>query len=412
MIFTTLSGITYRYDLFSNRIDMLENQLPVEKEYPIRYAPIEAIHSLPLLDTFVIELTRECNLRCSYCCYSGDYRHTRTHEHTSLAKNQVDEILNFIRLNHRQKPIYIGFYGGEPLLKFPIIQCFVKKAESIWREEVSFILSTNGILLNAERTNWLVEHQFRINISLDGGKFHHDKHRKTKTGIGSFDAVYRNLLSIKQIYPLYFQENVNLLMTIENVLAVKNIAEEWQSDSLLFDKAPDHISGLAPNYAKGVKPVDEQQLKQTLYALFDFYKSHPENVVLKTFFNEKIEDLKLRPLFDLLDENKMSTCLPENKKCFIDVYGKVGVCEKMCDSYRIGNIQKGFDYELINDIVQKMAMIRRQYCSACEIVRLCDTCLLALDLDDKEFAMNCHNQCVVTKCYMLIMCELAEEGLL
>jgi uncharacterized protein len=153
-------------------------------------------------------------------------------------------------------------------------------------------------------------------------------------------------------------------------------------------------------------------LKQTLYELLDFYQSHPENVVLKTFFDERIEDLKLRPLFDLSDENKMSNCLPENRKCFIDVYGKIGVCEKMCDSYRIGNIQEGFDFESMNQMVQKMATIRRQHCSACDIVRLCDTCLLALDLDNNELALSCHNQRINTRVYMLFLCELAEAGLI
>jgi len=412
MIIQTKSGTTYQYDYFSNRIEIVENDFPTEKEIRIEYLPTSEITTLPLLDAFVIETTRKCNLRCSYCCYSGNYRNVRIHEPVSLTEKQADDILDFILKNHKQKPVNICFYGGEPLLEFALIRYMVDKAEKIWDENISFSLSTNGVILDKEITDYLVEHRFTINISLDGTGIYHDKNRKTISGTGSFDSIYKNLSSIKETYPAYFQEKVNLLMTIEYLQNIKAIAGQWQSDGLLSQKAPAHISNFSPNYAKGIPLLDEKQLKQTLYELLDFYQSHPDNGVLKTFFEERIEDFKTRLIVDLPDKNRASNCLPENRKCFIDVYGKVGVCEKMCDIYRIGDIYNGFDFKVINQMVKKMDKLRQRNCSSCEIVRLCDTCLLALDLNEAELSVNCHNQRISTKCYMLMMCELAEMRLL
>jgi len=158
--------------------------------------------------------------------------------------------------------------------------------------------------------------------------------------------------------------------------------------------------------------LDEEQLKQTLYELLDFYHSHLDNGVLKTFFEERTEDFKARPIFDLPDKNRASNCLPENRKCFIDVYGKIGVCEKICDVYRIGDIYSGFDFKIINQMAENMDKFRRLHCSSCEIVRLCDACLLTLDLNEAELAVNCHNQRIATKYFMLMMCELAEMRLI
>ena len=411
MIVQTKSGTIYQYDYFSNRIEIVED-FPIEKKIRIEYLPPEKITALPLIDTFVIETTRKCNLRCSYCCYSGDYRDTRTHEPVSLTTNQVDDILDFIRRNHKQKPVNICFYGGEPLLEFPLIRYMVEKAEKLWVNDVAFFLSTNGILLSKVITDFLVSHRFTINISLDGTAIYHNKNRKTISGTGSFDSIYQNLLSMKETYPAYFQEKINLLMTIEHVRNIKAIAGEWQSDKLLSEKAPAHISNLSPNYAKEVRLIDEEQLKQTLYEWLDFYQSHPDNGVMKTFFEERIEDFKARPIFDLPEKNLSSNCLPKNRKCFIDVYGKIGVCEKMCDIYRIGDIYTGFDFKAINQMAEKMDKLRRLHCSNCEIMRLCDTCLLALDLNEAELAVNCHNQRIATKLYMLMMCEWAEGELI
>lgn len=410
MILKTSSNTLYYYDYKTNRIDIVDDE-PTEKKCFIQYVKPNKISSLPNLDTFVIELTRDCNLRCSYCCYSGAYRNNRKHEHTSLTENRIDDILNFIKIYRKQVPVNISFYGGESLLEYQLIQYCVEKAVTLWDKDVSFILSTNGVLLDLNRIDWLVNHQVQLNISLDGCKVHHDKYRRTIVGKGSYDLIYNNLFIIKQSYPFYFENKVSLLMTLQSIDDLKETAIEWQSDLLLSAKAPAHISGLSPNYAIGEPVINENSKKKILYDLFDYYLNHPDNLVLKIFFSERTYDFRYRPIFDLTDKNVMSTCLPNNRKCFIDINGEIGVCEKMCDSYRIGNIDNGFDYDKINKLVQQMTDIRYKKCSKCSIVRLCDTCLLALDLNEKELAVNCKNQHINAKLYMQLLCELVESGL-
>jgi uncharacterized protein len=411
MVFKTLSDTQYHYDYRTNYISIVDAE-PAEGDCFIQYANPADISALPNLDTFVIEMTRNCNLRCSYCCYSGAYRNNRKHEQTALTEGCMDRILDFIKANRKTGPVIIGFYGGESLLEFNLIQYCVEKAEAIWNKNVSFTLSTNGVLLNSNKIDWLVNHQVQLNISLDGCRVQHDKYRRIVGGKGSYDFIYNNLLLIKQSYPSFFENKVGLLMTLQSIDDLKEIAIEWQSDPLLSVKAPAHISGLSPNYTIGEPVINENSKKRILYELFDYYSAHPDNLVLRTFFSERTDDFRYRSVFDLTDKNTMSTCLPNNRKCFIDVTGEIGVCEKMCDSYRIGNIYTGFDYAKINSMVRQMADIRCKKCSNCSIARLCDTCLLALDLSDEELAVSCENQRINTKLYMRLLCELVECGLI
>jgi radical SAM protein with 4Fe4S-binding SPASM domain len=62
------------------------------------------------------------------------------------------------------------FYGGEPLLEFPLIRRAVEYAE---RErgrpqDIQYAILTNGTLLDEEQAAFLDEHEFEIQLSFDG----------------------------------------------------------------------------------------------------------------------------------------------------------------------------------------------------------------------------------------------------
>ena len=128
--------------------------------------------------------------------------------------------------------------------------------------------------------------------------------------------------------------------------------------------------------------------------------------------NERISDWLERPIFELEGENQLSTCMPNNRKLFIDREGGIRVCEKMCDTYRIGNIYDGIDWDIANSYVIKLIENRNKHCSECPIIRLCDICLTSLELSETELSIFCHNQIAYTRAYLLIFCEMAERGLL
>lgn len=70
MVITTNSGSRYHYDMHSNEITIDAGE---KNPYfrPVQFGAIETVTSLTNIDTFILELTRDCNFRCSYCCYNG-----------------------------------------------------------------------------------------------------------------------------------------------------------------------------------------------------------------------------------------------------------------------------------------------------------------------------------------------------
>lgn len=60
---------------------------------------------------------------------------------------------NEIRKNNIAATPTIGFFGGEPLIKFNLIKESVKYSKSIYIEDIVYTVTTNGSLLNSQVHN-------------------------------------------------------------------------------------------------------------------------------------------------------------------------------------------------------------------------------------------------------------------
>lgn len=131
-------------------------------------------------------LTHDCNLRCRYC-YAGRKRgRTMSWEtveaavHFGIAEAQAEA--------HRsgQFPaLTLGFFGGEPLLEWDLLQEADEFAsEACGREGIALrrTLTTNMTLLDAEKTAWLLERGYWLGLSLDGNAAMHNSLRRYRGG--------------------------------------------------------------------------------------------------------------------------------------------------------------------------------------------------------------------------------------
>ena len=73
-----------------------------------------------------LQMTGECNLNCRYCCYGDLYERNQIENRDPMGfdtiKKTFDYLIPLWRLLPYSKLIGIGFYGGEPLLNFPLIE--------------------------------------------------------------------------------------------------------------------------------------------------------------------------------------------------------------------------------------------------------------------------------------------------
>jgi uncharacterized protein len=119
---------------------------------------------------FALELTKGCNLRCGYCYYAGreDAYDPKTRMSREVAYQSVDLLL---RDGPPAEPVHVHFFGGEPLLDFPLLRDVTLYGERRAREAgkgITFEVTTNGTRLEPEVIAFLNEHRLAVGVSFDG----------------------------------------------------------------------------------------------------------------------------------------------------------------------------------------------------------------------------------------------------
>jgi uncharacterized protein len=150
---------------------------------------------------YTLFLTQCCNLSCDYC-YIG-----KTSDRMSL--DVAYQIIDFaFRNTPPSEDIDIGFFGGEPLLEFPLLEEVTRRIQAHQNfdpDRVKLSVVTNGTLLTPEIAGFLKQHRMGITISCDGPAGVHDRHRRFPDGRGTSKAVegaIRTALSVLDRVPV------------------------------------------------------------------------------------------------------------------------------------------------------------------------------------------------------------------
>ena len=94
------------------------------------------------------------------------------------AKRAIDYFFELISPQLRRNPrkkIGITFYGGEPLMNMKTIKYAVRYINQFYKENVYYMLTTNGLLLNDANIKFLAENEIGLAISIDGPQKEHDR---------------------------------------------------------------------------------------------------------------------------------------------------------------------------------------------------------------------------------------------
>lgn len=160
--------------LFSDEIDMRN----------IKYNEQNVVKALCL------HVAHDCNLRCKYCFASqGDFKGERLLMPLEVGR----KALEFISINSgKRKNLEVDFFGGEPLMNFDVVKELVSYGrilEKKYNKNFRFTITTNGVLLDEDKMDFINENMSNVVLSLDGRKKINDYMRKTVNGQGSYDII-------------------------------------------------------------------------------------------------------------------------------------------------------------------------------------------------------------------------------
>lgn len=371
-------------------------------------------HTLANLPLLTFEVTDACNLKCKYCGYGEFYNDYDERKDQNLPFEYARQLLDYLndywnsnRNISSDRNVYIGFYGGEPLLNMPFVNTVVDYVEKmpVHHRHFSFSMTTNAIMLD-KYMDFLAEKRFNLLVSLDGNAFN-DSYRVDKAGNPSFDRVVRNVNLLRKRHPDYFRLHVNFNSVLHNRNSVQDIHDFFKRE---YDKIPSigelNNMGIREDKRELFNMTYRNQMESLLqsehYEEIDKERfiSSPTYQSVCTFLHQYC-DFVYRDYNELLygkpEENRWitGTCMPFGKKIFVTVNGKILPCERIGQQFALGTVNENgvvLDFDEIagkyNDYFAKL----ESQCNRCFNRKSCVQCIFNLeDLDNHPVCHGCMN---------------------
>lgn len=353
-------------------------------------------------EQLILNLTEQCNLRCSYCVYSGRYQNRRIHSHRAMTEETALRAVDWFLTECSEDP-YIGFYGGEPLLAFPLLRRVVEYVQSKTNLSVQYSLTSNGTLLDDESIRFFIDHDFNLTISLDGPKEIHDRYRKNREGHGTWASVIGNLRKIRAVSQSYYQNRVLFSVVHAPPQDMAKTACFFEHEELLKLNALSH-SYLDHADNDFLPQVPSDWAEEAVAVAPDFssvyldkriHQEVPSNFI-KELYEKNLLRFYKRPQERLASLFPNGCCIPGRRRISVDIEGRFFVCEKLDGSYCIGNLTLGLQMHKVEALVNDYIAISSD-CFDCWACRLCTHCFASysntrgLDPDIRE--TECRSTC-------------------
>lgn len=375
---------------------------------------------------FVLEITQDCNFRCTYCSNTLEKtfrHHQKRHMPLSVAKAAVDMYFRLyteflLKVPHKYQKAFIshfgpslGFYGGEPTLNWKVLTQAANYYKSLpWheygikKEQLSMKVNSNLSHISEDMLRFLTENDVQLFASLDGPASEHDKCRVDVAGQPTFERAYRNLLKIKNYDENYFKHKV-LIMAVQADVYDRELTHRF------LDELGCNINYLSmtrydcyvDNPEKRIRYIDEHR-ERLIQQAYEDYLNDPEKTLADYTFATSLKTDT--PSFGDT-ANMLPTCPVGTDNIMVDVDGYLHVCHKTDGSFRLGNLENGLETQSLQAFYRDLAnQTNDSDCRRCWAFRKCGLCSAA-KLKGGKFINPTEPECE----YMRKTAEISFEAL-
>ena len=328
---------------------------------------------LPILNRLSINISNTCNMACEYCYANKGIYYTKG---GLMSKSTALNAVNFIRRNFLTIK-HVNFFGGEPTLNQNIIELICKyfiylKTQGLVEKLPQFGLTTNGYVISGDLFQILRKYNFSVTISFDGPKMIHNKLRINKTGSGTYDAIFDNVMTL---IDMGINPEFECTYTLEHY---KNDIDLIQLIDFFYDNfncsilhCPIVITKPDTRFYISLDKASELYADAIKYSIFNLLHDLPKSISLaKRLLNSMIAKTAI-PHY----------CPAGQSSITINADGNIYACFLLMDGsgYSLGNVngnqKKMNNPKLITDIMKDSNKWENSACANCWAQALCFGCL-------------------------------------
>lgn len=386
-----------------------EGLLYSEDEYELHPSFVDR---KPVVKALCLNVAHDCNLKCKYCfAKQGDFGGKAELMPLDIGKKAIDFL---IENSGNRRNLEIDFFGGEPLMNWDVVKELVKygrKKEIPANKNIRFTITTNGVLLDDEKIDFINENMHNVVLSLDGRKEINDGMRPTVNDRGSYDVIvpkFQKLVRQRPKDKFYY------------------VRGTFTRDNLDFSKDIEHFSDLGFELTSIEPVVDDESnpfalREEDLPKIFEEYENYADILAKRQLRGEKFKffhfmvDLNQGPCVI----KRITGCGAGNEYLSVVPNGDIFPCHQFVgkDEFVLGNIN---DTEiLIPESVKSMFknahVYNKEKCKTCWNKFYCSGGCHANAINfngdiSKPYDLGCEMQKKRTECAIMIQAKLLTEG--
>jgi len=320
--------------------------------------------------TMYLLMSQDCNLRCRYCfAHEFPYRQ-KEHMPLAVAKRAVDRNVRRMTANGS---LSLVFFGGEPLMNWPVIKDLILYVESDIKpthkkKTLSYHITTNLSILPDDFVEWVKKYKITLLTDVDGHRAEeHNMLRPTAQGGGSYEMILANIamlhgegidVEVRSTICACNQEHIYRIAAAMKELTGTGAVLELVSP---FDSSQQPIAqDLLPNIDRYIEDV---------VAIYRSGSPPVENIFPINKLFEKIRGGQGTPL---------GCGMPWGNIHVIDHRGDVYMCTYLVgqEEYKMGNVfDDGVTYshekEAVRNALMQVHVDHTRSCKSCSWKYLC-----------------------------------------
>ncbi len=315
--------------------------------------------NIPVIKAMCLHVAHDCNIRCAYCFASqGDFEGDRSLMPLETGK----KALEFLCQNSgNRRNLEVDFFGGEPLMNFQVVKdlvVFGRKLEKKYNKNFRFTLTTNGVLLDDEKIEFIDKEMSNVVLSMDGRPSVNDKMRYTISGGGTYDIIlpkFQKMAKKREGRSYYVRGTFTKYNT------------DFASDVIhMADQGFEHIS-VEPVVAK---PEHHYALsEEDLPAIFEQYDALARDMVKRrknhkefNFFHFMI-DLSQGPCI----AKRLSGCGAGAEYIAVTPEGDIYPCHQFVgdENFKMGSVLTGEMNRTMNSEFKEAHVYNKEDCKTC-----------------------------------------------
>lgn len=306
-----------------------------------------------------IMLGDACNFECKYCMQGQ-------HKEKVIQPVLSPKLLSYLDDYPNKQNTYLCFWGGEPLLYFPVIKQIVER----YRSDFLYEMVSNGSLLTQEIVDFLNRHNVRFHLSHDG--------QVTEETRG-IDVLKNERIS--DLFERIRERSVNV--TFSSVTpALSEVFQYYPND--LFFTVNTMINTTDTDISRRYADFDAEKYKADIMYLLKSYEEYVRGDSTKwREYNNVCYLINSVKIFlrEGMNRNRCYDCGRGKKMLNLDCEGNLFLCHN--SKIKIGTVED--DYDVVAQKMDKLLAKSREKCGTCDFQKVCGgNCVLLCEEGRKQ----------------------------